>query len=131
MLQYVHVYAQTYPLLLFGAKVTRRKEREGRTARIDYKYLGDARDVPKQHEDLDDEDGSYEGTSPYVDAKGPLPVGRRLSVKRWTPEECAIIPMTDGGNGLVSAERYFMKTDTLLLCATKLIILARRVKERM
>ena len=39
--------------------------------------------------------------------------------------------MTDGGNGLVSAERYIMKTDTLLFCATKLIILARRVKERM
>jgi hypothetical protein len=33
--------------------------------------------------------------------------------------------------GIISSERVILKTGVLLFCATKLIILARRVKERM
>ena len=46
-------------------------------------------------------------------------------------EVARVYPYDDSYDGIISSERVILKTGVLLFCATKLIILARRVKERM
>ena len=46
-------------------------------------------------------------------------------------EVASVYPYDDSYDGIISSERVIIKTGVLLFCATKLIILARRVKERM
>jgi len=46
-------------------------------------------------------------------------------------EVASVYPYDDSYDGIISSERVILKTGVLLFCATKLIILARRVKERM
>ena len=45
-------------------------------------------------------------------------------------EVASVYPYDDSYDGIISSERVILKTGVLLFCATKLIILARRVKER-
>ena len=46
-------------------------------------------------------------------------------------EVASVYPYDDSYDGIISSERVILKTGVLLFCATKLIVLARRVKERM
>ena len=46
-------------------------------------------------------------------------------------EVASVYPYDDAYDGIISSERVILKTGVLLFCATKLIVLARRVKERM
>ena len=45
-------------------------------------------------------------------------------------EVASVYPYDDSYDGIISSERVILKTGVLLFCATKLIVLARRVKER-
>ena len=45
-------------------------------------------------------------------------------------EVASVYPYDDSYDSIISSERVILKTGVLLFCATKLIILARRVKER-
>ena len=45
-------------------------------------------------------------------------------------EVASVYPYDDSYDGIISSERVILKTGVLLFCATKLIVIARRVKER-
>ena len=45
-------------------------------------------------------------------------------------EVASVYPYDDSYDSIISSERVILKTGVLLFCATKLIVIARRVKER-
>ena len=45
-------------------------------------------------------------------------------------EVASVYPYDDSYDGIISSERVILKTGVLLFCATKLIVIARRAKER-